>query len=110
MKKNDVEIYISQFGKYFPQDKLVDLQKDLLSLDDKKKMLIEQLAFKNPTTILIGSLFLGLDRFMLGQTGLALLKIVTGGGCFVWWMLDVFSAMSRARNYNYALFKRATGK
>lgn len=42
----------------------------------------------------------GVDRFMLGQTGLGIAKILTCGGCYVWWIIDMFSAMKRAKEYN----------
>ena len=32
--------------------------------------------------------FLGIDRFYLGYTGLGVLKLVTGGGCGVWALVD----------------------
>jgi TM2 domain-containing membrane protein YozV len=32
--------------------------------------------------------WLGIDRFYLGYTGLGILKLVTGGGCGVWCMVD----------------------
>lgn len=38
-------------------------------------------------SILVGSL--GVDRFMMGQVGLGLLKLFTLGGCGVWWLIDV---------------------
>ncbi len=30
----------------------------------------------------------GLDRFYLGYMGLGLIKLATGGGCGVWWLVD----------------------
>ena len=38
-------------------------------------------------SILVGAL--GVDRFMMGQVGLGILKLITFGGCGIWWLIDV---------------------
>lgn len=45
-------------------------------------------------TWLLGSL--GIDRFMRGQVGLGVLKLITGGGCGVWALIDWIICLTKA--------------
>ena len=47
---------------------------------------------KQYMTALLLSIFLGglgVDRFYLGYTVLGIVKLLTGGGCGIWWLIDV---------------------
>ena len=44
-------------------------------------------------SIFFGSL--GVDRFMMGQVGWGILKLVTAGGFGVWWLIDVILIASK---------------
>ena len=62
------------------------------------------LSDKSFTTALLLSLFLGylgIDRFYLGQTGLGIAKLLTGGGCGVWALVDfILIAMRKVTDAN----------
>jgi TM2 domain-containing membrane protein YozV len=42
-------------------------------------------------TLIMSILFgqLGIDRFIMGHVGLGILKLLTFGGCGIWWLIDI---------------------
>ena len=59
---------------------------------------------KDSTTLLLISIFLGglgIDRFMLGDTGMGILKLLTGGVCGILTIIDWFTVQNKTRELNY---------
>lgn len=88
--------------KFQPQD-LMTIKARLTTMNENQLILIQAAEFRNPTTILLLAVFLGIERFWLGQVGIGILKILS---YFVfvgwlWWFIDIFTAKKRAREYNF---------
>ena len=43
----------------------------------------------------------GIDRFIRGQIGFGILKLITGGGCGIWALIDWILAMVKAYGSAY---------
>ncbi len=107
MESNKVEMFIASMGNKFPSEKLMLIRQQLENMDDSKLPIIQSIPYKDPTTLLIVSLFigsLGVDRFMLGQTGLGVAKLLTCGGMGIWTIIDWFMIMGLTKEANYQRF------
>jgi TM2 domain-containing membrane protein YozV len=75
--------------------------------DQQKMLFVSQFESekKDPGTVLILSVLFGafgVDRFMLGDTGMGLVKLFTFGGCGIITIIDWFTTKGRANDYNRA--------
>lgn len=105
MDAQKVDFYIMANQKYFPAEKMVYLREKLMSMDESKFVLLSTLELKDPTTLLIISLLLGnfgIDRFMLGDTGMGVLKLLTSGVCGVLTIIDWCTVQKKAKEANFA--------
>ena len=103
-EQQKIDMFIMTNQKYFPAEKMVYLKDKLRTLDDEKFSLISTMEFKDPTTLLLISIFvggLGIDRFMLGDTGMGVLKLLTGGCCGVLTIIDWFTISKKAKETNF---------
>ena len=85
---------------------VIELQMMSKGLTEQQKMLFMSQydsVKKDPNIILILSVlfgYLGVDRFMLGDMGMGLLKLLTGGCCGILWLIDIFTIRGKVNEFN----------
>lgn len=103
MEAQKVDMFMMANAKFFESHHLGHIRERLLQMDDSKWSMIQVLQFKDPTTSLIISIVgggFGIDRFMIGDTGLGIAKLVTCGGVGLWTFIDWFLIMGATREKN----------
>ncbi len=103
MDSQKVDMFIMTNGKYFQGHHLNYIRERLLLADESKWAMIQSVDLKDPTMILIISILigtLGIDRFLIGDTGLGVGKLLTCGGFGIWAIVDWFLIMDATRQKN----------
>ena len=109
MEAQKVDMFLLANSKFFESHQVPQIRERLLQLDDSKWVLIQSLSFKDPVVSLVISLFvgtLGIDRFIIGDTGLGVGKLLTCGGLGIWAIVDLFLIMGATREKNAALLQQ----
>lgn len=103
METQKVDMYLMSNAKFFESHQINSIRERLLALDDAKWPVISTLQLKDPTTSLIVSILagsLGIDRFLIGDTGLGVGKLLTCGGLGVWAIIDWFMIQGATKEKN----------
>ncbi len=100
MDKERIDVYLFNNAKYFEATAIPILRQKLEKIDDTTYQSLQAIELKDPTILLIFSLFLGglgIDRFMLGEIGMGILKLLTGGCCGILTIIDWFTIIKRTK-------------
>lgn len=109
MDAQKVDMFIMSNAKFFEGHQIEMIRERLLELDDSKWAMISTLKLKDPTTTLIISILvgaLGIDRFMIGDTGIGIGKLLTCGGFGIWTIVDWFMIQGATREKNMELIQK----
>lgn len=104
MDSQKVDMFIMTNAKFFESHQVHVIREKLISLDDSKWPMISTVQLKDPTISLIVSILagsLGIDRFLIGDTGLGVGKLLTCGGLGVWAIIDWFMIQGATREKNF---------
>ena len=104
MNVQTVDNYIILNQKYFPGDKIFFLKERLYAMDEQRFSMLSTVELKDPVVILIISIFLGglgIDRFIIGDIGLGVLKLLTFGVFGIFTIIDWFLISGRTKEKNF---------
>ena len=99
-----VDLFIMTHAKSFETHQLSFIREKLLALDDSQWIILQSLNIKDPMLSLIVSIVgghFGIDRFLIGDIGLGIGKLITCGGLGVWTVIDWFLIMDATRSKNF---------
>ncbi len=105
MEAQKVDMFIMTNGKFFESQQILQIRERLIQMDESKWSFIQTLQFKDPTISLVVSLIgggFGIDRFLIGDIGLGVGKLLTCGGFGIWAIIDWFLIMGATREKNMA--------
>jgi TM2 domain-containing membrane protein YozV len=103
MDAQKVDMFIMSNSKFFESHQIHFIREKLLAADDAQWPMLSTIQFKDPTTSLIVSILagsLGIDRFIIGDTGLGIGKLITCGGLGIWAIIDWFLIQGATREKN----------
>jgi hypothetical protein len=110
MDQQKVDMYLMAYARFFEGYNIKSLHEQLLQTDDAKLVQLQAVNLKDPTTMVIVSVVgghFGIDRFMIGDVGLGIAKLLTCGGLGIWTIVDWFLIQGRTRELNLQLLQRA---
>jgi hypothetical protein len=106
MEVSQANQIIALNGNKLPMESIEMVRNKLLTMDYSVAS-IRMAQFKDPTlalilSVLVGSL--GVDRFYIGDVGLGVGKLLTCGGAYIWWLIDLFMIQDATKRKNMELF------
>jgi len=102
--QDKIDMWLMTNSKYLPNDKIIYVKERLSTIDEGKWSMLQTVDFKDPVVLLVVSLLigsLGVDRFMVGDIGLGVLKLLTFGLCGILTIIDWFLITKKTKEVNF---------
>lgn len=105
MDKQKIDLYLTTNSKYFEASAIPIIRQKLENASDETLLTLQATELTDPTVVLLVSIFLGslgIDRFMIGDTGMGILKLLTAGLCGILSIIDWFTISKKAKQLNFS--------
>lgn len=107
MELDKVNHILMMLSSKIPAGSIPSVRTRLENTDiSESEILALQSQMKDPLLSILLSIFigtLGVDRFYIGDVGLGIGKLLTGGGCGIWWLIDIFLIVDATKQKNLEL-------
>ena len=103
MEKSKIDLYLTTNAKYFEPTAIPIIRQKMENASEDTLLTLQATELKDPTTVLLISIFLGtlgIDRFMIGDIGMGILKLLTGGLCGILTIIDWFTISKKTKQIN----------
>ena len=97
---------LTTLDNMFPLDEIAKIKSHFSESGEEKFHQIKRIRFLDPMNLFISSIFLGIlgiDRFLLGDRILGLIKLFTLGGIGIWLVIDCCTVIKRTKSVNSKL-------
>lgn len=101
--KKEHEEWLDKNSSIISEDFLSSIKASMENIDDDDFDMLMQIKLRNPKKVKLISIFLGcygVDRFMIGETAIGVIKSLTLGLLGILWIADVFTSEKRTKLYN----------
>lgn len=104
MESEKVNHMLMMLSSKIPAGSIPSVRTRLENTDvSESEILTLQSQMKDPLLSILLSIFigsLGVDRFYIGDVGLGIGKLLTAGGCGIWWLIDIFLIVDATKQKN----------
>lgn len=104
MESEKVNHMLMMLSSKIPAGSIPSVRTRLENTDiSESEILALQSQMKDPLLSILLSIFigsLGVDRFYIGDVGLGIGKLLTAGGCGIWWLIDIFLIVDATKQKN----------
>ncbi len=107
MDESKISLFLALHGEKFSEENKSKVKEKLKSLDDSRFISIATQDYQKPDFVQLMAIF-SLDRLVMGRIELTIAKLLTCGGCGIWWLLDLLNAKKNADVANFEKFTKAS--